>query len=581
MVINIKHTIAFLVFTLFIISGCNKASGGKVYTQRSVKELMDSAEQIMNDNPSQALNLLDSIDSKIIRSRASQARYALLYSETMYKNYIKAPNDSLIMIAVRYYSIGKDIDNLFRSYYCLGCIYSDLNLIADAAVVLSQAEQLSIKIDDDYRIGLLYSQLGNVYSKSYDFQRAKDCYLKAVDHYGIVGKEKHKIYALSDVGGCSMQENDYDAANSIFEKVQKWAELNSDSDLLSSCLLNRLICSLKKQELSKADSILNTYLDVFGYPEKPSALLKLSHYYIAKDKIDTAQMLINRVKNNSISHDPVYMSYLESVIQEKIGNPDSALVIYKYSIELQNKNLQSRLDQPIVGAQKEYYKTLAEAESLKVSHNHIIIYSLFCFIGLLLIIVVQTTHFRKIKTENEKQNYLLTISELKRNESSNNETINLLNSKVNHLFGKQYSLLEDIYYKMMMLDNNIKYKVSDSTDESIKAEKYNKKTVRFYRQMKDIFEDIKSNKNQEELNKIIDTTYNKVMTRLSHKKLGLTNEELLILRLSILGMTVRFISDITGTSQKNIYQKRSRTIERVSRKQPELAIEVVRLLKNN
>ena len=71
------------------------------------------------------------------------------------------------------------------------------------------------------------------------------------------------------------------------------------------------------------------------------------------------------------------------------------------------------------------------------------------------------------------------------------------------------------------------------------------------------------------------------MTRLSHKKLGLTNEELLILRLSILGMTVRFISDITGTSQKNIYQKRSRTIERVSRKQPELAIEVVRLLKNN
>jgi len=582
MVSKIKHAIAFLALSLFFITGCINATGDRVYGQRAVKKLMDSAEFIMNDNPSLSLNILDNIDSNNLRSQANQALYALLYSESLYKNYIKAPNDSLIMIAVRYYSVGNNKEYLFRSYYCLGCIYNDLGLLNEAAVVLSQAEQLSAKINDDYRIGLLYTQIGNVYSKAYDFQRAEKNYYKAFDSYNNAGKENYKIYALYDVGGCLMQEKDYDTAKTIMEKVQKWAEENSDSELLSSCLLNRLICSLNRQEMNKGDSIINVFFNLFGVPEnKPTAILKISHYYIAKNNIDKAQTLIKKANDLSLSLDPVYLSYLKSLIQERTGNPDSALILYKHSIELQNNTLRSRLDQPIIGAQKDYYKTLAEAETLKVSHNRILIYSLFCLIGLLLIMVVLTNHFRKIKVENERQNYLLTISELKRNESSNSETINLLNHKVNHLFGKQYSLLEDIYYKMMILDNNIKYKVSDSVGESVKTEKYNRKTDRFYRQIKEIFEDIKSNKNQEELNKIIDTTYDKLMSRLSEKSLGLSFEELLILRLSILGMTVRFISDITGVSQKNIYQKRSRAIKRIEIKQPYLAKEVVRILKNN
>ena len=571
-----------MALTLFFFTGCNKASGGKVYGHSSVKRLMGSAEQIMNDNPIQALNLLDSIDNKSIRSHANQARYALLYSESLYKNYIKAPNDSLIMKAVRYYSVGNNKEYLFRSYYCLGCIYFELGLLTDAIVVLSQAEQLSNKINDDYRIGLLYSQIGNVYRNAYDFQRAETKYRKAYESYNNAGKETYKIYALYDIGGCLMQEKDYDAANTIMENVQKWAKENSDYELLSSCLLNLLICSLNRQEMNKGDSIINTYLNLFGFPEnKPTAFLKLSHYYIEKNNLEKAQTLIKKGKQNTLSLDSVYLSYLESLIQERIGNPDSALILYRHSIELQNQTIRSRLSQPIIGAQKDYYKTLAEAESLKVLHNHIIVYALSGFICLILIIVALTSHSLKIKVENEKQNYLLTISELKRNESSNNETINKLNRNVNLLFGRQYEILENIYYKMMMIENNIKYKVSDYAGESIRKEKYNKKTDHIYRQMKEIFEDIKSNKNQNELNKLIDVTYNKLMSRLSEKSLGLSNEELLILRLSILGMTVRFISDITGVSQKNIYQKRSRAINRVELKQPDLALEVVRILKNN
>ena len=84
---------------------------------------MDSAEWFMNDSPKHARLLIDSIDSKSIDRHSLNARYALLKTEADYKNYINETNDSLIMIAVRYYSGKRDVLSRFQSYYYLGCIY--------------------------------------------------------------------------------------------------------------------------------------------------------------------------------------------------------------------------------------------------------------------------------------------------------------------------------------------------------------------------------------------------------------------------------------------------------------------------
>ena len=572
-----------MALTLFFFTGCNKATGNKVYDHRAFKELMDSAELIMNDNPERAYALMDSIDSSTIHRRSLQARYALLYTEVQYKNYIDETNDSLIMIAVRYYSGKKDVYRRFQSFYYLGCIYYSSHSYTDAAIALSEAEQLSDLINDNYRLGLLYSQLGDVFFQSFDFYRAKEYYQKAQYCYVNADKESHSMYALYDVSRCLMQFNDYIEAHSVLDTVLVWAKNKNDQNLVSYCLISQLTCSLNKNDLDCAKKEINAYLENTSNKEITSLeYSKFAQYGILNEEYTSAISNIQKGWANSLTKaDSIELWYVESLLCEKQGNLNTAIACYKNSIELQNRNLRIILDQPVVGAQKDYYKTLAEAESLKVLHNHIIVYALSGFICLILIIVALTSHSLKIKVENEKQNYLLTISELKRNESSNNETINKLNRNVNLLFGRQYEILENIYYKMMMIENNIKYKVSDYAGESIRKEKYNKKTDHIYRQMKEIFEDIKSNKNQNELNKLIDVTYNKLMSRLSEKSLGLSNEELLILRLSIWGMTVRFISDITGVSQKNIYQKRSRAINRVELKQPDLALEVVRILKNN
>ena len=131
----------------------------RTQSTRTVRILLDSAESQLGTNDSAALVTLDSIDATAIGSRKQNARYALLYSESLYKNNIPAASDSLIMIAVRCYSVGNHTEQLFRSFYQLGCIYNEQGQLNDVAVALTQAELLVDRIDDDYRSGLLFTQL--------------------------------------------------------------------------------------------------------------------------------------------------------------------------------------------------------------------------------------------------------------------------------------------------------------------------------------------------------------------------------------------------------------------------------------
>ena len=57
----------------------------------------------MDTYPDSALQLLKTIDSKHLVTKEGKARYALLYSQALDKNYIDVTEDSLINIAVEYY----------------------------------------------------------------------------------------------------------------------------------------------------------------------------------------------------------------------------------------------------------------------------------------------------------------------------------------------------------------------------------------------------------------------------------------------------------------------------------------------
>ena len=332
-------TLAMLsgILLLFSAVRCREGNGSKVTGRHAVVALMDSAELIMNDNPERACQLMDSIDSHSIRSRALQARYALLYTEARYKNYIDETNDSLIMIAVRYYSNHSNTFYKFLSFYYLGCIYCNGKHYNDAILALTQAEQLADVITDDYNLGLLYSQLGAVFFETFDSQRAEAYFKMAADHYGRADGEAHKQYSLFDMSRCKIFDKEYSEAHSLLNDVLDWAT-DKDMNLAALCLLNQAYCSIHDNNVNAAETEIDKYINLAGKPsESSNGYAVLARYDILHKDYESAKHNLNQgwTYSNSKS-DSINLWFVESIICEQTGRLDSAIVYYKKSIDIQN-----------------------------------------------------------------------------------------------------------------------------------------------------------------------------------------------------------------------------------------------------
>lgn len=82
---------------LILITGCT-------YSASHVKRGLDEAEMLLPGDPGAALKRLNEFDVSAFDDSALMARWALLYSEAMVANRITAPTDTIVNIAIDYYS---------------------------------------------------------------------------------------------------------------------------------------------------------------------------------------------------------------------------------------------------------------------------------------------------------------------------------------------------------------------------------------------------------------------------------------------------------------------------------------------
>ena len=91
--------------------------------QSRIETVLDKAEDIMEtENPAKVYAMLDSIDTAELRHRRLKARYALLYSQALDKNYIDLATDSIIRPAVKYYRHHGSAEDKLKTLYYLGRI---------------------------------------------------------------------------------------------------------------------------------------------------------------------------------------------------------------------------------------------------------------------------------------------------------------------------------------------------------------------------------------------------------------------------------------------------------------------------
>lgn len=92
---NLLRYAAITVFLLLLASACSRPGESD--------RRMDRAESVMNASPDSALLLLDSITPQSLSGSRRKARYALLRSIALDKNYIDTTNFDVLQPAIDYF----------------------------------------------------------------------------------------------------------------------------------------------------------------------------------------------------------------------------------------------------------------------------------------------------------------------------------------------------------------------------------------------------------------------------------------------------------------------------------------------
>ncbi|MBO4723961.1 MAG: hypothetical protein J5596_01405 [Bacteroidaceae bacterium] len=528
--------------------GCSHVSDGLIRGGRAIDAVMDKAESIMDNDAASADSLMNLIDSHSIRSKERLARYALLYTAAEYKNYQPVTSDSVIMMAVRHYSISNDMDYRFLSFYYLGCVYIELGQLTDAAVSLTQAEQLVDKINNKYWEGLLYYQLGEIFNKACDFHRAEEYYTMAKSCFELAGKNVHETYALYNIGDCKINMHEFKVADSITRIVEIEAIKINDSILYANCLYNRSYCTLYMNESDSATQLLDRYLSISKKPSNSFNYLELmALYYNTIKEYSLSESYLKKAWNCDMSSsDSLYLFYVSYLLAESKGRAKESLEYFQNYISLQNENLRAVLSQPILAAQKEQYRILAENELLKSRHaKTTLILCIVIFLHIIVIVLV-TYHYKKKHMKEQLYDSLAVVEEL-------SGKIEQLKNQVRVQFHERHDLsnrLYSMYFDFESHDKVTKQQLTVTINNLIK--------------------DYTAPDSVKKLDALINESYDGIMNRLSDEEIGLSDKEIQLLRFSFAGLSSKSVSVIIKESPQNIYQIKSRLLKKVKRNSEEL-----------
>ncbi|MBQ4588731.1 MAG: hypothetical protein IJA95_05555 [Bacteroidaceae bacterium] len=348
-----------IILLLLGITGCRK--------HYPVAEKLLQAEAMMNEYPDSALNLLKGIEQTELQTQAHHARYALLYSQALDKNYIDLTSDSLINIAVDYYKDRDDVRAKFLSYYYLGRIYTNANNLTQATLAYMEAEQLVDELGDDYAAGLLYKQIGLVYKSYYDFPKSLQAHQQAIECFTKANRPIHKIQAQLTLSSIYRNLNEKENSYKVLQNALMESHNLNNQGLVKSCISNLILVCIDLEKWEEVTQWYQEYQKNNGRDYPTIAFYGYIARLHAKNRnFKDAFMLLDETwKKTKNLQDSINLYYAESQVHQMNGSWEEAYRSIERSVSHQNKIVRKSLQQPVLTTQNNFLNQELELQKYK------------------------------------------------------------------------------------------------------------------------------------------------------------------------------------------------------------------------
>jgi len=527
--------------SLFIIFSCGN---------REVSKKLSDVEGFIQAYPDSALSVLRGISQDDLRSREEKAKFSLLYSMALDKNYIDTTDLSVIQPAVDYYKHHGTPDEKLKAYLYQAKVYKNRNEYDKAIVAYTKASQYGDKAKDKRSLAIVYQGISISHSMTFNDAESRKYNKLAYETFESIGYRDgmNRTKYIEAVEHFNLGERE--ESDSLYRLLLK--DPYTSEDLRFLIMGNLAYQEATKDRYASADSLFDAVLRHDGSLQEQSHWAAYAYclekegrnsesdkVFSALEEFDPKSMVYNYWRGRSDMDGGRYKESAEHFLK---ANASRDSVIFD---ALQKSTVKVQRD--IYDAQNQ--NNISRARIFKLSCIIAILLLLFC------IAIFVTLYKRKSLKAEEERKRLLEISE-----SVKRQMVEMTN-----IHEKERKELRAEYVKMYKRQFQIFDEISDIVVKADKNKNQQKKYEEVYEKVKGIAYDIDSDKDGQkkfegEINKRMDN----VMKDFRKDFPDLSEQDYRFVSFQFVGFNANLIATLSEyPSASAMYMRKHRLRERI------------------
>ncbi len=529
---------------LLLLAGLFWACGG----DRALQVSLDRADALMESHPDSALALLKPYDGAQIRSEAQRARFALLYSMALHKNFIDEQSDSLISIACGYYDKGREamLATYYRAY-----INHNARRFDKAIVLALESFDKAEKLKDTLFMARACELRGLIEYESYLMEESLPHFREAANYYKVARKTQNHLVALENAAlsldWLGRSKESVQLLDSL--KPQAWSikdttlAIELSSKLVPILLKNGnpdpVLTDREVAALSGFESICS---------DDPRTLSSLALHRLYKGDYQGCDSLL-RCARAAVSQEADKASVLsvESECSKRSGDYRKASELADSMLRLQSAVVRGLFKREITTAERDYMAAQSkQAEAEKNSARTILWLSIagFALLCLAAFLIVRRI-FRK---RNDKSNAALNdkIAEIQ----LLTDTLRRTRSDHSSLAG---SLIQTHYKALDSICDQYHQGADSAVDLKLLKERLDSAMM-----------ELRSEESMAAIREFVNRNFDSILDRVKEAYPKTKEAELTFIALIKAGFTARAVCLLTGMKRSSFYSKKDRTTEKLA-----------------
>lgn len=289
-----------------------------------ILEQMDMAENLMNTKPDSALTILENIPVTNIKGKEIAARYALLKSMALDKNYIDTTTFDVLQPAIDYYLKKGSPDEKLRTYYYQGRIYQNQGDDDSAMQSFLNGRDLKQVVTDSLLLAHTLVAQGTLYLKQYKINEFVQNNIEAARLYGAIGKGIFEIKSYTNALDGYVMLNNQSPADSLLSICMPLVQKNPDGEVyLFTSLLTYTIKFSSPDDLK---SFLDKYQD---FELSKDETMNFARGYSKIGEYDKALNILAEISPAAFTMDSLKYASVKFNILDEQGKYKEALHSYK------------------------------------------------------------------------------------------------------------------------------------------------------------------------------------------------------------------------------------------------------------